>query len=169
MQIIPLLMTIMRFLSKNRKKKTGTRINLMMFFLSLADGPEDSFVPYCYSARSVPPVISSGAAGEVEKSVNLSRPRCSPGPGCDIGLLHPYPQRVPFYEVGYVASGRTGGRFCNRMSGTGMQDVGTCSNPEFAEQVHLPLTHLRGTSGCFARQIRRAKHHNMPQKPTGWG
>jgi hypothetical protein len=31
-QIFPFLMTIMRFLSKNRKKKTGIKFNLMMFY-----------------------------------------------------------------------------------------------------------------------------------------
>ena len=87
----------MRFLSKNRKKKTGTRIYWMMFllFLSLADGPEDSFVPYCYSARSVPPVIPSGAAGAVEKSVYplaspmLPRPRLRYRPSTPLSATCP--------------------------------------------------------------------------------
>jgi len=64
-------------------------------FLSLADGPEDSFAPSCYSARSVPSVISSGAAGAVEKSVYplaspmLPRPRLRYRPSTPLSATCP--------------------------------------------------------------------------------
>ena len=46
----------------------------------------------------------------------------------------------------------------------------TYPNPKFAEHPHVPLTHLGGTSRCFARQNCRAEHLNVPPRPLqrGW-
>ena len=42
-------------------------------------------------------------------------------------------------------------------------------NPKFAEHPHVPLTHLGGTSRCFARQNCRAEHVNVPLGPLQRG
>ena len=46
----------------------------------------------------------------------------------------------------------------------------TYPNPKFAEHPHLPLTHLGGTSRCFASPNCRAEHLNVPPRPLqqGW-
>ena len=43
-------------------------------------------------------------------------------------------------------------------------------NPKFAKHTHMPLTHLGGTSRCFARPKCRAEHVNVPPMPLqrGW-
>ena len=46
----------------------------------------------------------------------------------------------------------------------------TYHNPKFAEHPHVPLTHLGGTSRCFAHHNCRAEHVNVPPGPLqqGW-
>ena len=42
-------------------------------------------------------------------------------------------------------------------------------NPKFAEHMCVPLTHLGGTSRCFASPKCRAEHVNVPLGPLQWG
>ena len=46
----------------------------------------------------------------------------------------------------------------------------TYPNPKFAKHPHVPLTHLGGTSRCFASPNCRAEHVNVPPGPLqqGW-
>ena len=46
----------------------------------------------------------------------------------------------------------------------------TNTNPKFAKHPRVPLTHLCGTSRCFARPKCRAEHVNVPPGPLqqGW-
>ena len=46
----------------------------------------------------------------------------------------------------------------------------TYHNPKFAKHPHVPLTHLGGTSRCFASPNCRAEHVNVPPGPLrrGW-
>ena len=46
----------------------------------------------------------------------------------------------------------------------------TYPNPKFAEHMCVPLTHLGGTSRCFASPNCRAEHLNVPPRPLqrGW-
>ena len=46
----------------------------------------------------------------------------------------------------------------------------TYPNPKFAKHPHVPLTHLGGTSRCFASPKCRAEHVNVPPGPLqqGW-
>ena len=45
----------------------------------------------------------------------------------------------------------------------------TYHNPKFAKHPHVPLTHLGGTSRCFASPNCRAEHVNVPPGPLRWG